>query len=100
MANKGKEALMTRRIILIGISLCMLASCVVGPGPDGRLEVVPILPTVVELGAEPYYEHGGYVYFYSGDRWLYARSRSGPWTDLPRSHWPRETRRHNWDSRR
>jgi hypothetical protein len=53
---------------------------------------VPALPAVVELGPDPYYQSGGYIYLYRNDRWQYATSRSGPWADLPRSHYPRETR--------
>jgi hypothetical protein len=54
--------------------------------------VAPALPLVVELGAEPYYYQGGYHYYYDNNRWSYSNSRSGPWTDLPRSHYPKETR--------
>ena len=82
---------------LIGVSL--LTACAVvpvgrrghGPGVSGAV-VVPILPSVVVLGAEPYYTHGGYHYHYRNNNWYYSRSRSGPWVDLPRNHYPREVR--------
>lgn len=55
--------------------------------------VVPALPLIVELGAEPYYYHQGYHYFYNNQRWSYSQSRNGPWMDLPHSHYPKEIRR-------
>jgi hypothetical protein len=54
--------------------------------------VAPALPVIVQLGAEPYYYHSGYHYYYSNNSWSYSNSRSGPWTTLPRSHYPKETR--------
>jgi len=78
----------------------MLTSCVLSPGPGGYgVEVAPALPAVVVLDAEPYYYHGGYHYYYQNDRWQYSRSRSGPWTELPRSHWPKEIRHRDNDER-
>jgi hypothetical protein len=80
------------------LTLLLLSGCVVGPrghGPGVSFGVgiaVPTLPLVVELGSDPYYVQGGYTYFYDNDRWRYSESRSGPWVDLPRSHYPRETR--------
>jgi len=56
------------------------------------VEVAPALPAVVVLDADPYYYQGGYYYYYQGNRWQYSRARSGPWTELPRSHWPKEVR--------
>lgn len=71
----------------------VLSACVVAPaGRDEGWPVAPALPLVVELGIEPYYAQGGYFYFYNDSRWRYSQSRSGPWTDLPRSHYPKETR--------
>lgn len=70
-----------------------LTACVVSPGPPGYGDIgVSPLPAVVELGADPYYYQNGYHYYYHNDGWSYSRSRSGPWQDLPRSHWPKETR--------
>ena len=75
----------------------MLTACLVSPGPGGYgVEVAPPLPAVVEVDvAQPYYYQSGYHYFYQNDRWHYSRSRSGPWTELPRSHWPKEIRHRN-----
>jgi len=57
------------------------------------MEVIPILPVILELDVDqPYYEQSGYHYFYSNDRWYYSDSRNGARRELPRSHWPRETR--------
>jgi hypothetical protein len=70
-----------------------VTACVVSPGPPGYGGVVVApLPAVVELGPDPYYYHSGRYYFYEGNHWRYSSSRAGPWVDLPRSHWPKETR--------
>lgn len=80
------------------LAALLLSACVVAPAGRGHGVgigvgiTVPVLPLVVELGSNPYYSHGGYTYFYDNDRWRYADSRAGPWVDLPRSHYPRETR--------
>jgi hypothetical protein len=88
---------MNKSLIVLPLVALLLSACVVSPAGHGRTTVgigitVPTLPLVVELGSDPYYTHGGYTYFYDNDRWRYAESRSGPWVDLPRSHYPRETR--------
>lgn len=89
---------MNKTLLALPLAALLLGGCVVGPGRHGAgvgVGVgisVPALPLVVELGSDPYYQQGGYVYFYDNDRWRYSRSRSGPWTDLPRSHYPKETR--------
>lgn len=65
--------------------------------PEDRVAqpvLAPALPVVVELGFSPYYFYGGFHYHYHNDHWRYAPSRSGPWLELPRSHYPREIRRH------
>ena len=84
------------------VTALLIGGCVVAPagrGPGVGIGIgiglgipVPMLPLVVELGSDPYYSHGGYSYYYDNDRWRYAESRNGPWQDLPRSHYPRETR--------
>ena len=81
-------------MVLVAVfAAVMLMACVVATGPPGYgVEVAPPLPAIVELGAEPYYYQSGYHYFYQHDNWHYSRSRSGPWTELPRSHWPKEIR--------
>ena len=70
----------------------LLAACAVRTGYRGEAVIVPALPSVVVLESEPYYFYGNYHYHYRNDRWYYSNSRSGPWTDLPRDRWPKETR--------
>ena len=78
--------------VLVGLMVpFMLAGCLIVPGSRGPV-LVPFLPPIVELGAEPYYIHEGYHYNYRNDGWYYAHSRSGPWVPLPRDHYPREVR--------
>lgn len=88
---------MLRILIAAPLFALLLAACVVAPADRGYgyggVVVAPALPLVVELGSEPYYFHGGYHYYYHNDRWSYSNSRSGPWSDLPRSHYPKEIRR-------
>lgn len=82
-------------------ALLLLSACVVAPARHGSgLVVAPALPLIVELGVEPYYYQGGYHYYYNNDRWSYSNSRSGPWMDLPRSHYPKEIRRRGRDDDR
>lgn len=88
--------------ILLGsfVVAIMLTACVVVSGPPGYdVEVAPPLPPVVVLEGEPYYFQSGYYYFYQNDGWRYSRSRSGPWTKLPRSRWPKEIRHRGRDER-
>ena len=76
------------------LTALVLSACIVVPadhGPPGMV-VAPALPAVVELGPDPYYYQRGYYYYYDNNRWRYSNSRSGPWADLPRSHYPKETR--------
>ena len=84
---------MNARKLLLILPLLFLTACMVVPSRRGGLEVVPILPSVVELDDDSYYTQGGYHYFYTGDQWFYATTRTGPRMELPRSHWPREVRR-------
>jgi len=85
-------------LIAAPLAALLLSACVVAPDGRGHAVAVgigitvPALPLIVELGSDPYYDHGGYTYYYDNDRWRYATSRGGPWADLPRSHYPRETR--------
>ena len=85
---------MYRMLIVAPLTALLLSACVVAPADRGPgMVVAPALPLVVELGVEPYYYHSGYHYYYDNSRWRYANSRSGPWMDLPRSHYPQEVRR-------
>jgi hypothetical protein len=75
------------------LAMMLFSGCLVTPerGESGLL-LVPPLPSIVVLDGEPYYQHGGYHYFYRNDRWSYAHSRTGPWVDLPRDRYPKEVR--------
>jgi len=85
---------MYKMLIVAPLAVLVLGACIVAPADRGPgMVVAPALPLVVELGAEPYYYHSGYQYYYHNDRWSYSNSRSGPWMDLPRSHYPQEVRR-------
>lgn len=87
---------MKRLLIPTLLAVSLLTACAVVPGgrghgPDGVM-IVPLLPPVVVLDVEPFYFYSGFHYHYLNDRWYYSRSRSGPWTDLPRDHYPNEVR--------
>ena len=90
---------MQHRLVVLMCSVLMLSGCMVASRPGGGVEVIPILPAIVELDVEGHYAHSGYHYFYSDDRWYYSTTMSGPRSELPRSHWPRETRRYGGERR-
>lgn len=80
--------------MLVAVSL--LTGCVVLPGgrdhrSDGFM-IAPILPPLVVLDTEPFYFYSGFHYHYTNDRWLYSRSRKGPWAELPRDRYPKDVR--------
>lgn len=89
---------MHKSLLALPLAALLLSACVVAPvgrGPGVGVAVgiaVPALPLIVELGSDGYYVQGGYTYYYDNNRWRYAQSRSGPWVELPRSHYPQETR--------
>lgn len=83
---------MKSKLVVLMASVVILAGCMVRSTPGGGVEVIPFLPAVVEIGDDSYYEQDGYHYFYSNDRWYYSNSRDGRRSELPRSHWPKETR--------
>lgn len=83
---------MKKVILSTLIAASLLTACAVVPGRHGQPVIVPLLPPVVLFDAEPYYVQGGFHYHYLNNRWYYARSRSGPWLDLPRDHYPKEVR--------
>jgi hypothetical protein len=95
-AGKGKY--MKKILIAMLIALSMLSACIAvpagprGQGRNGGVMIVPFLPSIVELGVEPYYFYDNYHYHYTNDRWFYSKSRGGPWADLPRDHYPKEVR--------
>ena len=85
---KMKKIFLTMLLVAL-----MISACVVVPGRRGHgVIVVPPLPSIVVLEEEPYYHHSGYYYYYQNDRWSYSNSRSGPWVELPRGHYPKEVR--------
>ncbi len=84
---------MKRILLAVLLAVFLIVGCVVAPGPRGSgVVLVPPLPTIVVLEEEPYYYHSGYYYYYQNDRWSYSNSRSGPWVELPRGHYPKEVR--------
>lgn len=84
---------MYRLLIVVPLTALLVSACVVAPAGRGPgMVVAPALPMVVELGIEPFYFYGGYHYHYDNGNWRYSNSRSGPWMDLPRNHYPKETR--------
>ena len=83
---------MHKMLIVVPFTALLLTACAVTPTHHGGLVVAPALPLIVEIGAEPYYYQSGYHYYYNNDRWSYSHSRSGPWSDLPRNYYPKETR--------
>ena len=91
---------MRSKAVLPVLSVLILSACVVAPRPGGGLQVIPILPAIVEVDSDNYYAHGGYHYFYTDDRWYYSSTRDGQRSELPRSHWPRETHRRGGDHQR
>ena len=84
---------MKKMFLAVLLAAVMLSACVVVPGRRGHsVVVVPPLPSIVVLEEEPYYYHSGYYYYYHNDGWSYSHSRSGPWVELPRDHYPKEVR--------
>lgn len=84
---------MRTKLLFPTLAALLLGACVLVPTDDrGGYVVAPPLPAIVQLDVEPFFFYGGYHYFYDNNRWRYSNSRSGPWVDLPRSHYPRETR--------
>lgn len=84
----------TLKFVVAGLLVSvMFAGCLVVPGYRNEgVVVVPALPSIVVLGAEPYYSQRGYHYHYRNDGWYYSQSRGGPWAPLPRDHYPREVK--------
>ena len=88
--SQGGRMKMKRIFLAVLLAAFMLSACVVVPGRRGHgVVVVPPLPLIVVLEEEPYYYHSGYYYYYHNDGWSYSNSRSGPWVELPRDHYPK-----------
>ena len=83
-----------KRVLLADlVAVILLAGCMAGHAPHGGgVVVVPALPSIVVLDAEPYYQHGEYYYYYQNDRWSYSNSKGGPWMELPRDRYPKEVK--------
>lgn len=62
------------------------------PRHDRDVRLVPLLPPVVVLGPESYYEHSGYHYYYRDGGWSYSHAKGGPRAALPRDRYPKEVR--------
>lgn len=88
---------MKSKVIPLVAAVFILGGCLVRSTPRGGVEIIPILPTIVEIGDDSYYEHNGYHYFYTNERWYYSDRRDGARRELPRDHWPRETRHRGHD---
>ncbi len=88
---------MKRIMIGLACSVVLMTGCMVQSRPGGGVEIIPILPAVVEVDVDSHYEQGGYHYYYDNDMWYYASTRGGQRHELPRSHWPREVHRHGWN---
>lgn len=85
--------MIAKRMMLAGLLVpLMLTGCFMHGRHRAEVVVVPSLPQVVVLEAEPYYVQDGYHYHYLNNAWYYGRSRSGPWTPLPKGHYPKEVR--------
>lgn len=84
---------MYKMLIVAPLMALLLSACLVAPPSRGSVRVMaPPLPLIVELDAEPYFYQSGYYYYYNNNRWRYATSRSGPWANLPRNRYPKETK--------
>jgi asparagine N-glycosylation enzyme membrane subunit Stt3 len=87
---KGEK--MKRLWLTVLIGAFLFVGCAVRTGYRGEAVIVPALPSIVVLESDPYYYHSGYHYHYQNDRWFYSSARSGPWVELPRDRYPKETR--------
>lgn len=84
---------MNRIILAVLAAGLLFAACAVAPGHYGaEVVIAPPLPTIVVLEDSTYYYHDGYHYHYRGNSWYYSTSRGGPWKDLPKDRYPKETR--------
>jgi hypothetical protein len=80
---------MIKTVVIGTITTLLLAGCTIGYNRHGDLIVVPALPVTIELNDDRNYFQNGYYYHQDGRVWVYSTSRQGPWTHLPRSHYPR-----------
>jgi len=81
--------------MIVPVMVVVGTGCLV-PGRYGQpVLLAPPLPSIVVFDTEPYYVQEGYHYHYQNDGWSYSRSRSGPWTSLPRDRYPKEIKYKN-----
>lgn len=84
---------MLGQLVLLAAFITLSACVLVPAGHRGPgVVLAPPLPAIVVLEEEPYYYNSGYHYYYNDDRWFYSKDRGGPWVDLPRGHYPKDTR--------
>ncbi len=88
------------KVVVLATSTMVLLGCMVSPRPRSGYDIIPILPVHVELDDDSHYSQDGYHYYYTNDRWYYAETRNGHRKELPRSHWPKETKRRGHGGRR
>lgn len=91
---------MKKTLIVALVSAFLAAGCAVGfvgGHRGGSMVIVPALPETVEVDADQYYYQNGYYYRYQGNVWVYSQSKQGPWSDLPRTHYPKEVRTKGYD---
>jgi hypothetical protein len=92
---------MNKAVILAVISAFMIGGCAIGISGHHHggeaVVIVPALPETVELDADQGYYQNGYYYRYQGNVWVYSQSREGPWSDLPRTHYPKQVRARGHD---
>lgn len=104
LSERGPRGAAARRLPAAFAALivaCLLPACLCTPTRDGYgVSVsVPALPSVVLLDLDQILFHGGFYYFYQGDRWYYSESRGGRRLELPRDRYPREIQYRNRDNR-
>jgi len=86
------EDIMKKFWFTMTLASLLCTACIMTAGPHGAsIAIAPPLPVVVELDT-PYYYHSGYNYYYTDNRWYYSQKKGGPWIDLPRDRYPKETK--------
>lgn len=87
---------MKHSLLVLASSVLLGTGCYVSTYPDGQVTVGAALPEVVEVGPEGYYYYQGHHYYYNRDQWYYSDNPGGRRRQLPRTYWPRETRRRGY----
>ena len=92
---------MKKSAIGVLIYVLLFSGCTIGflgGRHGGEMAIVPALPVTLEIEADQPYYQDGYYYSQRGDEWFYSQSQQGPWSPLPRSHYPREVRYKHHDN--